>query len=134
MSGGSVAIAWTRQALGQAGWVEVELVDLTPFCCRSCQADWLAAHPDALGPHHRRAAGRRMVGGPGWPLGETDYDLWCACCGVLIQLGLEQPPCPTWACPPVAVNRLPSSGGERCPTCGPWQQLPTRLLALGGRP
>jgi hypothetical protein len=135
MSGGPVAVAWTRQALGQHGWMTVELVDLTPFCCAGCQADWLAAHPDALGPHqHRQLQGWRLLGDPGRPLHETNYDLWCAACGVLIQLGLEEPPCPTFACPPVVINRLPSADGERCSACGRWQQLPTSLLALGGRP
>jgi hypothetical protein len=133
MSVGPVAVGWSRQARGRAGWVDVALVDLTPFCCHACQADWLAAHPGALDPRRDpRLAGCRTVGEPDWPLDETGYDLWCARCGVLIQLGLQQPPCPTWACPPVLVNRLPSREGERCPACGRWQQLPTRLLDAGG--
>jgi hypothetical protein len=133
MSGGPVAFHWSRQARGRAGWVDVELVDLALFCCHACQADWLADHPGALDPRPAPSAAEwRVVGESGWPLEETDYDLWCAHCGVLIQLGLQEPPCPTWACPPLLVNRLPSRDGERCPACGRWQQLPTRLLGAGG--
>jgi hypothetical protein len=125
MSSGPVAIHWSRQTLGRAGWV-----DVTPFCCQVCQADWLAAHRNALGPHQDRpAVGWRMVGQPDWRLGETDYDV-CAACGVHIQVGLEEPPCSTGACPPVVINRLPSARAERCPACGRWRQLPTSLLAM----
>jgi hypothetical protein len=130
-----VAIAWSRQARGRTGWVDVELLEATPFCCLACQADWLAAHPGALGPHQDLGgAGWRRVGQPGCWLDETDYNLWCAACGVLIQLGLQEPPCPTFACPPVVINRLPHPDGERCVACGRFQQLPASLVALGGRP
>jgi hypothetical protein len=134
MSRGPVAIHWSRQARGRSGWVDVELVDLTPFCCVGCQADWLAAHLGALDPRRDpRLAVCRTVGEPDWPLDETDYDVWCSQCGVLIQVGLQEPPCPAWACPPVLVNRLPSRDGERCPACGRWRQLPTHLLEPQGR-
>jgi hypothetical protein len=131
MSGGPIAIRWSHHTLVRAGWVDVELVDLTPFCCHACQADWLAAHRNALGPHQDRpAVGWRMVGQPDRRLGEADYDVWCAAYGVLIQVGLEEPPCSAGACPLVVINRLPSARGERCPACGRWQQIPASLLAM----
>jgi hypothetical protein len=134
MSRGPVAIHWSRQARDRSDWVDVELVDLTPFCCAGCQVDWLAVHPGALDPRPTPSAAEwRTVGQPDRQLGEIDYDVWCAQCGVLIQVGLQEPPCPTWACPPVLVNRLPSRDGERCPACGRWRQLPTRLLEPQGR-
>ena len=122
-----VAIAWVEQARGPDGWSDHQLVDETPFCCPGCQEAWLAAHPGALDPVPV-GPGRRGVGQPGQWLDETDYDLWCAACGVLVQTGLSEALCPAWACPPVVVNRLPSAEGERCGACGRWQQLPARLL------
>jgi hypothetical protein len=105
-----VTIARVTQALGPDGWQDAQTVDLTAFCGPGCQADWLAAHPGAvdsvpLGP------GRRRASQPGQWLDETDYDVWCAACGVLVQTGLSEAPCPTWACPPVVVNRLASASG-----------------------
>ncbi len=126
-----VTIAWATQALGPDGWQDAQTVDLTAFCCPGCQADWLAAHPGATDPVPL-GPGRRGVGQPVQWLDETGYDLWCAACGVLVQVGLDEPPCPTWSCPPVVVNRLRSAEGERCGVCGRWQQLPTRLLDRPG--
>jgi hypothetical protein len=73
----------------------------------------------------------RQVGQPYQWLEETGVDLWCAECGMLIQVGTEEPECPAAACRPLVVNRPRSPDGERCGACGRWQQLPARLL---GRP
>jgi hypothetical protein len=130
---GPVAIGWVEQTRGGHGWLDVELNDLTEFCCPGCQDAWLAAHPGALDPVPV-GPGRRGVGQPGQPVGETDDDLWCGACGALIQLGLQEPPCPAGACPPIVINRLPSATGERCGACGRWRQLPARLLDPPGDP
>jgi hypothetical protein len=131
MSDDPLAIHWSRQTLGRAGWVDVELVDLTPFCCQGCQADWLAAHRNALGPaQDRPAVGWRMLGQPDRRLGETDYDVWCAACGVLIQVGLEEPLCPTGACassltgfpaPAGSVARPVAAGNSSPRPSSPWR-------------
>ncbi len=120
---GPVAVAWVEQARDRHGWFDVQAEGLTELCCRGCQDDWLAARPDALDPV-AVGPGRRQVGQPGQPLGETDYGLWCAACGVLIHTGLQEPPCPADACPPLVVNRLPDPTGNAARRAGAGSSSP----------
>jgi hypothetical protein len=112
-----VAIAWVEQVRDRHGWADHQMVDETPFCTLGCQEAWLAAHPGALDPT-AVSGSVRCVGQPYRWLEETGIDLWCAACGVLIQVGTEEPECPAAACPPVVVNRPRSRDGERCGACG----------------
>jgi hypothetical protein len=131
-----VAIAWVEQARGPDGWADHQMVDETTFCTPACQQSWLAAHPGALDAVPI-GTGLRQVGQPDQWLEETGIDRWCAECGVLVQVGTEEPECPAAACPaaacpPLVVNLLRSRDGERCGACGRWQQLSERLLDRPG--
>lgn len=87
-----------------------DLTDVVTFCSDSCHRDW----------HDVKSRGE-YEGWNGSHEGSTDYNSYCAQCGVICGCGPE-------ACDHqrenVLVNRFPTKKGERCEH-GNWIQLPS---------
>lgn len=91
-----------------------DLIDLVPFCGDSCHRQWCDDNHVAYGGWNGAHEG-------------ADYPEFCACCGVIASVGLENEDACDCQRDNVVAGRFLSAEGEKCEH-GNWIQLPAEMV------